>query len=145
MGEQPAPKRVNILTRDSYFSKVALSRFPPVARERKIKLPEADKTIFAAYLQWVYTEAIVITEPLRDSASDNEKKDHKSLVNTGLVKLYILADVLMTTPLRNALETLDQESRLLGLGMLKDSEAIKLVFSLTAECPLRRLVVDYYV
>lgn len=144
-----------MLTEKSEFFKAACRNEWKEATSRVVKLPEVDDDAFRSYLVWVYREKVAIREGPRSNTTeeftDAERMVHGRSVHTSLAKLWILADRLADMRLRNAV--IDKLVAGLSdgfegnIGMLYfPPELTTLVWSnTTADRPLRRLVLDYYI
>ncbi|KAK5683356.1 hypothetical protein LTS10_004887 [Elasticomyces elasticus] len=91
----------SIATKHSKFFQAACNGGFKEAQEKVIHLPEVQPATFRAYVQWIYSGAVVVTD------FEEHKTDVKGRsCRESLVKLYILADIIAHTLLRN--KTIDE-------------------------------------
>jgi hypothetical protein len=140
----------SLLTEKSESFKAACRNEWKEAISRVVKLSEIDADTFHSYLFWVYRDKIVI----RDGSSvkaDTQGMEHVVVYITGLVKLWILADRVADVRLRNAVideltfkleERTEIEDR---ISLFPPALTTHVWSSTTANRPLRRVALDYYV
>jgi hypothetical protein len=127
------------LTKDSTFFRGALDKEFREAKEKLVRMPEADVEAFAIYIQWVYNNKIVLLEP------EDVKSDGNALRRTRLlVNLYILADLAGNTSLMN--QTVDEYNELLQAVKVGPCPAdVTRAYDDTPDkSKLRKFVLDWY-
>lgn len=137
-----------LLVEKSQFFQAACRNEWKEAKSRVVKLPDVDPASFNCYLLWIYRARLPVRNEW-DPDCDGWKSDALA-VQSNLVKLWILADRLADARLRNAImdEMVTATDKLeLAYGfVLFHPEMTVLVWSATtANRPLRRLILDYYV
>jgi hypothetical protein len=140
------------LTEHSAFFEAACRNGWEEATTRTIKLPDVDNGTFHAYMYWIHKEKIPFeTDCDLDGDYCSALYDHEaSPILDELIKLWLLADRLMTAKLRNAsadailrvLKIIDPRS---DMQDVFDPCMIDRVWSATTkDRALRRIVIDFY-
>lgn len=78
----------------SEFFRAACSTCWLEGREKVVRLPEVDPDIFKTYLDWTYTDVLVVETAPKSPAV-------KTKTSRGIVDMYLLGDVLNDVKLRN--------------------------------------------
>ncbi|KAK4542310.1 hypothetical protein LTR36_006963 [Oleoguttula mirabilis] len=128
-----------IISNHSKFFKAACAANFKEGREKIIRLPEVDIEAFRSYAQWAYSGEVVV-------ASDEEiSADAFGVVRgTRLAKLYVLAEFLGDTFLRN---TVVDQLRTLHTSCETGPGTAEIIIAfedVPAESTLRRLVLGWY-
>lgn len=132
-----------MITHSSDFFRKACSGDFKEAPEKVIRLPEMDTDSFASYVHWVYTHTVRVRDD--DDPVMEATEGQIAAVKVSLIKVYVAADVLLDTLLRNA--AIDQ---IVAVGKrsktIPGSSQVNLAFESTpAGSKLRELIVDCYV
>ena len=127
----------NVITGRSAFFRAAVEGPFKEAEEKTVRLPEIDPDLFSVYLQWIYSDKIVIL-----GAGDIAKDTGGSKQRALLIELYILADALDDRRLRN--RTTDEFIDLCRSTSWPGCKSIKRIWNSTPEgSKLRKLLIDY--
>jgi len=140
------------LTEHSAFFEAACRGKWKEATTRTIKLPDVNNDTFCAYLYWIHKEKIPFeTDCDEEGYPSSTLYDHEASPTLGkLVKLWLLADRLMTAKLRNAAaDTILQVLKIIDpYSDMEDvfpSYVIDLIWSTTTkDRAIRRIVIDFY-
>ncbi|KAK3621337.1 hypothetical protein LTR56_022873 [Elasticomyces elasticus] len=89
----------SIATKHSKFFKAACNGGFREAQDKVTHLPEVSPATFRAYVQWIYSGTVVVMDS--EELRSDYKGDQTSERQMRLMKLYVLADVLLDTLLRN--------------------------------------------
>ncbi|KAK5695251.1 hypothetical protein LTR97_008757 [Elasticomyces elasticus] len=130
----------SIAVMHSKFFRAACNGGFKEAKDKIIRMAEVEPATFRSYLQWLYSRDVVV---LTAAELATDVKD-ESLVSR-LVKLYLLADVLADTLLRNRIIdeiqlSLGKNNTCLGIGHINWAYE-----STPATSTLRKLIVDDHV
>lgn len=138
------------LTEHSAFFEAACRNGWEEASTRTIRLPDVNNDTFHAYLYWVHKEKIPYETDCDDEGCPVLWHDEARRVLDEIIKLWLLADRLMTAKLRNdaadailrVLDILHQES---DMEEVFPASTIALIWPSTTEGrAIRRIVVDWY-
>jgi hypothetical protein len=139
-----------LLVEKSQFFQAACRNEWKEAKSRVVKLPDVDPASFNCYLLWVYRDRLPVRNEW-DLDCDGWEDDALA-VQSNLVKLWILADRLADSRLRNAI--MDEmvtatdklnEVEVSGFVLFQPEITVLVWSATTASRPLRRLILDYYV
>jgi len=128
----------DIITARSAFFRAAINGNFKEAHDKLIRLPDCDADLFAIYVQWLYSGAIVLLD-----SSALEQDPIGSAQRQLLIGLYVLGDKLRDTALRNMaidcyIINLEQQ------GLMPGSASIDRIWNCTPEnSKLRKLVLDF--
>lgn len=86
-----------LLTRRSAFFKAALEGGFKEAKEKMIRLPEADVAVFETWAQWAHTYEIVLIDPVNDMTG---LKVFFILMKSQILSSYIASYALLMSPAR---------------------------------------------
>lgn len=120
---------------------------------RTIKLPDVNNETFYAYLYWIYKEKIPFGPDCDLCESPSVHDDETVPTLNEIIKLWLLADRLLTAKLCNAaadaildiLKILSEESDQGGMEDVFSASAIDLIWSATTQDrAIRRTVIDFY-
>ena len=87
----------NYICAKSKFFQAACRKEWSEGAKKLIRLPEVEPGMFSSYLNWVYTSNVVV-EVEEDSRDPEARLAYEQ---DGLMRLYVLGDVLDDLPLRN--------------------------------------------
>jgi hypothetical protein len=119
-----------------------------------VRLSNQDSTLFALYVQWLYSKCLnheLGAQEQAELVSEDDDKDEKKLLILGghykrLIKLYILGDVLQDEEFQNT--TMDAILKLFRSSTsypIDDVNATIVLENLPPRSPLRKLLVDCWV
>lgn len=108
-------------------------------KEKQVRLPEVNPSVFQSYLSWVYSTSLNITELTTDQIDQDQLPDTRNRNVAKHLELYFLGDVLDDVRLRNKV----MQILVLDTDNAPCLQTIARVWEKTPEdSPVRRMIVD---
>ena len=124
----------------SKFFKAVCSEHWVEGKEKKVRLPEVDPSVFQGYLSWVYSTSLSIVGITTDEFDKLSGTQIQAIAQ--YFELYLLGDVLNDISLRNTvLQTIVLDTR----GAPNPKTVVRMWEKTPFNSPLRRMLVDHAV
>lgn len=127
----------SVLTAQSTFFRAAVEGGFKESKEKVIRLPEIDTESWSTYLQWIYSNEVVVLNP---EEIDNDGYGVKR--RNRLITLYLLADAVDDLTLRNKI--VDEYVKVFKSTRLWECENISVLLNSVSESnKFRELILDF--